>query len=119
MLKAKSQELELAQRPCRVRCGLRLCLIRPVPFSSAAGVPTSGGNVPKWNGQDGLRADEFLRPPRRLSVHRVVVADGQHRQVRVVQVADQLHVGEDRRVACMVEDGAVIDGDDESVGSPP
>ena len=34
----------------------------------------------------------------------------------MVQVADELHVGEDGGVARVVEDGAVVDGDDETRG---
>src|SRR6202021_1700664 len=60
--------------------------------------------------------DELRGQGSAFGTQSVVVADGQHGEGGVVEFADQLHVGEDCRVAGVGNDGAVVNGDDEASG---
>jgi hypothetical protein len=85
-------------------------------FLKGGGIAGEGGEGSEVDGEDGFRAQEFCGDGGAFGAHGVVVADGEHGNLRVMQVADELHVGEHAGIAGMVEDGSVVDGDDKAGG---
>ena len=63
-------------------------------------------------------AEQLARLRRRRRIHRVVIADRQERDLRRVELADQPHVAEERRVAGEVDRAAVFQADHEARGEP-
>ncbi len=102
---------------------------RPSSPGSGASTSTSGAQLPQLvrrPAQERKRpvvardaaadAEELERDGRLLRPHRVVVADRQDGDVRLVDPPDQLHVAEDARVAGEVELRPVLHLDDEPGG---
>ena len=66
-------------------------------------------------GHDGLELEEALAGERRgLRPHGEAVPDRHEADRRPIDLVDQPHVGEDRRVAHMVDGLALVRGDDEA-----
>ena len=76
-----------------------------------AGERREGSKVQR---EDDLGLDQAHGQCRFGWAHGVMAADGEHGDLGPVKIANQAHVAEDRRVAGMVEDRPVVDGEDES-----
>ena len=79
-------------------------------------MPVRSPNVPQWQGTQRFDAEQLERDRGLLRAHRVVVADREHRELRLVDPRDQGHVAEDVRVACEVQREAILERDDEAAG---
>ena len=76
------------------------------PGEQREGPPVDRENVADAQEVDGDRGGS--------RVHREMAADRQHRQVRRVELANEPHVAEDRRIARVVDAIPVLELDDEA-----
>ena len=82
----------------------------------SAGRPVSTGNVAEVHGDDGIGLQQIAGVCGLARAHGVVIADGQHGDVRRVEFANDGHVSEDVGIAGVINLDAVIKLDDVTAG---